>query len=103
MFLDVFCYSGEMQIISENALYSEQSRTIVKAVKAGVYAVLFLPLAVIKLLTRVWEPSCCVGAEVHMPPTGANRILSWLFSLEAPLIARIDFPFGLSVLAILRK
>ena len=89
---------------TRHALEEKCSRagfTILRATYCN--AILFLPLAVIKLLTRVWEPSCCVGAEVQMPPTGANRILSWLFSLEAPLIARIDFPFGLSVLAILRK
>ena len=65
--------------------------------------ILFLPLAAVKLLTRMWEPSCCVGAEVQMPPAAMNRILRWLFSLEAPVIARVNVPFGLSVFAILRK
>lgn len=65
--------------------------------------ILFLPLAAIKFLTRMWEPGCCVGAEVQMPPAAINSILSWLFLREAPLIARMNFPFGLSVLAVLRK
>ena len=65
--------------------------------------ILFLPLAAIKFLTRMWEPSCCVGAEVQMPPWAINNILSWLFLLEAPLIAVANLPFGLSVFAVLRK
>jgi len=65
--------------------------------------ILFLPIAKIKFLTRMWEPKCCVGAEVQMPPRAINTILSWLFSLEAPVIARMNLPFGLSVLTILQK
>lgn len=75
------------------------------SVLRGTYcnAILFFPLAAIKLLTRIWEPAWCVGAEVYMPPKAINKILRWLFSLEAPLIARVNLPFGLSVLVIARK
>jgi len=65
--------------------------------------ILFLPLAAIKFLTRMGEPSCCVGAEVQMPPRAINSILSRLFLLEAPLISRMNLPFGLSALVVLQK
>lgn len=64
---------------------------------------LFFPVAGAKLLSRFIEPAFLAGAEVSMPPRWLNNMLARIFSLEAPLLTRGDFPFGVSLLAIAEK
>ncbi|TSC67989.1 MAG: type 11 methyltransferase [Parcubacteria group bacterium Gr01-1014_72] len=61
---------------------------------------LFVPIAMIKLLTRVYEPKKMVGKEVNTPIPFVNALLYRIFRLEATLLKWVNFPFGISVIAI---
>lgn len=46
------------------------------------------------------------GREIHddaLPPRPVNRLLRTVFESEATLVGRIPFPFGVSLLAVLRR
>jgi hypothetical protein len=39
----------------------------------------------------------------RVPAWPANQLLNWVFSLESPLGVRVPFPWGTSVIAVLRR
>lgn len=43
------------------------------------------------------------SADDAMPPPPVNRLLRAIFEMEAPLIGRVPFPFGVSLAAVLRR
>ena len=43
------------------------------------------------------------SADDAMPPTPVNAILKRVFGLEAGLVGRVPFPFGVSLVAVLRR
>lgn len=43
------------------------------------------------------------AADDSMPPRAVNQLLKTTFQLEAPLVGRLPFPFGVSLLAVLRR
>lgn len=43
------------------------------------------------------------SADDRMPPTPVNALLRSIFALEAPLVGRVPMPFGVSLIAILRR
>lgn len=63
---------------------------------------LLFPLA---LVTRLLHKVLGSGneSELSIPPSPLNNILKSIFSLERPLLRRLSFWFGLSILAIARK
>jgi SAM-dependent methyltransferase len=64
---------------------------------------LFPPIAAIRLLRR-WLPLPEPRSDFEMTKPGVgNTVLSRLFALEAPLLERIDLPFGVSILALARR
>lgn len=64
--------------------------------------ILFLPIAAAKLISRLYEPKALATSEVHLPGL-INELSSYLFGLEARLLPRVNFPFGISILAIARR
>lgn len=62
---------------------------------------LLAPIAAARWLSRLapyqgsWEPS--------IPPRPLNAMLGTVFSLEAPLLERVDLPLGVSLLCVARK
>ncbi len=61
------------------------------------------PLAIMQRLINKILPSKMAG-DLTIPPTGINRILEMIFASEGPLLAGgVMFPFGLSLLAVVRK
>jgi SAM-dependent methyltransferase len=51
-----------------------------------------------RLAMRVFRPP--VRSENELTPPGMNRILTHVFAAEAPLLARVSFPVGVSLLAV---
>ncbi|TSC74225.1 MAG: type 11 methyltransferase [Parcubacteria group bacterium Gr01-1014_33] len=64
---------------------------------------LFVPIAILKIWARSSEPKVLDGAEVSMPPTPINTLLTLIFSLEALWMQWFHFPFGISLVAIAEK
>lgn len=64
---------------------------------------LFFPIAAAKLVSRVREPNFLLGAEVDLPPPWLNRLLGAVFAVESHLVPVLNLPFGISLLAIVRK
>jgi SAM-dependent methyltransferase len=63
--------------------------------------VLFLPILAARLAMRVIRLP--VATENNLTTPALNRLLGAVFSAEAPLLARADLPFGVSLLALARR
>ena len=66
---------------------------------------LFLPIAAVRLLRpyRPGEGELRSDFTLTDPDSVANRVLARIFAAEAPLVARRDLPFGVSLLAVAEK
>lgn len=66
---------------------------------------LFPPIAAIRLVRRMRPARGPVESDFGMPGGEGrlNRVLGWLFGLEANWLRRADLPFGVSLLAVARK
>jgi len=63
-------------------------------------SLLFPPIAAVRLvakLTRTDDP------DEAMPPAPVNKVLDTVFGLERGLIGRVPLPFGVSLVAVLRR
>jgi SAM-dependent methyltransferase len=75
------------------------------------YFMFFLSPLLLLSRQRVPDPSHLTPAQIHeqlrhssrIPPAPLNEALSLAFSLETPLGAWVPFPWGTSVLAVLRR
>jgi SAM-dependent methyltransferase len=69
------------------------------------HANMFLfPLAAAKRLgERVWPPRDASASDLRPLPPVLDTACRWLLSAEAPLVQRIDLPYGLSLMALARK
>ncbi len=68
------------------------------------YANSFLfPLAVLKRLGEKIFPSKDVSSDLALDVGIFNNVLKFILSCEAPLVANISLPYGLSVIAVGRK
>jgi SAM-dependent methyltransferase len=63
-------------------------------------SLLFPPIAAARLAGRLLGRE---SADDAMPPALVNRLLRAIFGLEAALIGRVPFPFGVSLAAVLRR
>lgn len=63
---------------------------------------LFGPIAVVRLLSRMFSLKSR-ESDFDLSSSFLNKILYGIFNLEAKLLRVINFPFGVSILAILRK
>ncbi len=63
-------------------------------------SLLFPPIAAVRLLGKVTGRE---SADDAQPPKGANAVLRTIFGLERGLIGRVPMPFGVSLVAILRR
>lgn len=61
---------------------------------------LFPPIAAVRLLGKVLGRE---DADDAMPSRGVNRLLQGLFGLERHLVGRVTLPFGVSLVAVLRR
>lgn len=65
-------------------------------------ALLFPPAAVVRLSNR-WLPRRVAPHGLEVPPAPINRVLKGVLSSEAMLLGRVPLPFGLSLVAVVRK
>jgi SAM-dependent methyltransferase len=61
---------------------------------------LFPPIAAARLLGKVTRKG---SAHDKLPPARVNRLLDKVFGLEAALLARLPMPFGVSLVAVVRR
>lgn len=70
-------------------------------------ALLFPPIAAIRMLRRLerrLRPRTPVQSDFRYPAPGpVNFALGHVFGAEAPILRRIDIPFGVSILALARR
>jgi SAM-dependent methyltransferase len=70
-------------------------------------AFLFPPIAAIRLLRRLehrLRPRTTQKSDFRYPaPRPLNFLLALIFGAEAPIVRRVDIPFGVSILALARK
>jgi len=64
---------------------------------------LFLPVALSKLANRFFFPHTQSHFGATPPPTWINRVLETIFSLEKLLLPFVNFPFGVSVIAVVKR
>jgi SAM-dependent methyltransferase len=64
---------------------------------------LFPPIAAVRLGRRLLRRPGTAQSDFELGPAALNRALGALFGAEAPLVARRDLPFGVSLLALARK
>jgi 2-polyprenyl-3-methyl-5-hydroxy-6-metoxy-1,4-benzoquinol methylase len=65
-------------------------------------SILFLPAAAVRLASKLFTPRKQPG-DLKVPPTFANTILTRLMGSEANVLGRLPLPFGLSLVAVVRK
>jgi len=67
-------------------------------------ALMFAPIAAIRMLRRLehrLRPRITAQSDFRYPaPRPLNYVLGWIFGAEAPIVRRIDIPFGVSILAL---
>ena len=64
---------------------------------------LFLPVALSKLVNRSFFPQTQSHFGATPPPQWINRALETIFSFEKRLLPFVNFPFGVSVIAVVRR
>jgi SAM-dependent methyltransferase len=65
---------------------------------------LFPPAAAVRLASKVWRHSAEAAAgDLHVPASPMNRLLNYTMSSERSLLGRVPLPFGLSLVAVVRK
>ena len=67
----------------------------------GYFNSLLFPLALLERLASKLGVGSPDSAAV--PPAPVNRLLAWIFSLEAKLLGWLKFPIGLSLYAVVRR
>jgi hypothetical protein len=85
------------------ALFTAQGFEIARA--TYLFAALFLPMAVWKLLNpaRKDEPLEEAVSDVRLPHSLVNGVLSAISALEIPLHPHLRLPFGTSALVLVQK
>jgi SAM-dependent methyltransferase len=70
-------------------------------------AFLFPPIATVRLVRRLQrrlQPATAAKSDFRFPaPRPLNFLLAALFGAEAPIVRRVNIPFGVSILALARK
>jgi hypothetical protein len=61
---------------------------------------LYPPIAAVRLLGKLTGKE---SSDDAMPGPGVNRLLDTVFGLEKDLIGRVPMPFGVSLVAVLRR
>jgi SAM-dependent methyltransferase len=65
---------------------------------------LFPPIAAIRVLRRPFRRSAELRSDFQMTKSPAlNELLGRVFSFEAPIVERVDLPFGVSILGLASK
>ena len=62
---------------------------------------LFPMVVIVRMLNKAWNRDGT--SDIDMPPAWINRILTFVFSLERPLLKMTRLPFGVSIIATVRK
>ncbi|MCI0331650.1 MAG: class I SAM-dependent methyltransferase [Planctomycetes bacterium] len=65
-------------------------------------ALLFAPAAVVRLASKLSSPREAAG-DLRIPPRPLNGLLAHVMRSEANLLGRMPMPFGLSLVAVVRK
>jgi len=63
-------------------------------------SLLFPPIAAVRLLGKLTHKD---DSDDAMPPAPVNKLLDAIFGLERALIGRVPLPFGVSLVAVLRR
>lgn len=63
-------------------------------------SLLFPPIAAVRLLGKLTGKD---DSDDALPPAPVNRILDGIFGLERGLVGRVPMPFGVSLVAVLRR
>jgi SAM-dependent methyltransferase len=66
-------------------------------------ALLFPIIAARRLTQRVWHTHQTVHSDLTPLPRAVNALLSALYQLEMQVVARVDVPWGISLVALARK
>ncbi len=70
-------------------------------------AFMFPPIAAVRMLRRLehrLRPRTTAQSDFRYPaPRPVNFVLGWIFGVEAPIVRRVDIPFGVSILAVAQK
>ena len=77
---------------------AESGFTVVKC--SYLNALLFPLAAAVRLLERGRLGASRPGSSLRRPRPAMNRVLEWVYGLEARLLPHADLPFGLSVLVV---
>ena len=77
---------------------AESGFTVVKC--SYLNALLFPLAAAVRLLERGRLGASRPGSSLRRPRPAMNRVLEWVYGLEARFLAHADLPFGLSVLVV---
>ncbi len=86
---------------SKDELRRKVSAAGLEPTKLSYFNTFLFPLAAAaRLKDRMLGASSAGGTRVPIAPL--NRLLGWLFGAERFLLGRVDFPFGVSLLVILR-
>jgi SAM-dependent methyltransferase len=65
---------------------------------------LLFPVALVRrMISKLLRPSDRTESDVRPVPGPLNRVLTGVLAVEAPVLERVNLPFGLSIIAIARK
>lgn len=64
---------------------------------------ILFPLALLKRMGGQIFPAADSSPDLFLPPHWLNQVLSAFLKMEAPLVARSQLPFGLSIFALAQK
>ncbi len=65
--------------------------------------ILFVPIIIFRFWDKLWPGDDVPISHLNRVNSGVNRLLFQVFKAEAPLLRRIRFPFGSSLLCVAKK
>jgi SAM-dependent methyltransferase len=105
-----FLWSNHDEALHHRRRYSRATlRQLIRAMDFEVVrftsaiTVLFPPIVLFRLLQRLLKPQGAPQTHLIPLPPAINRFLIGLLRLEARWLRRLDLPFGVSLLALLKK
>ncbi len=66
-------------------------------------SLLFVPIAAVRLLFRWFHIDTQRHSDYEIGPAWVNSLLYWIFNCEAYLLRLMSFPFGVSIVVVLKK
>lgn len=105
-----FLWSGEDYVSKHFRRYTRRQLRLIfnkagfQVIKLSYFnSLLFIPLAITRLIKRIFFPKTMYMSDLEEMNPSINKFLSNIFALEKWFLRYVSFPFGASIIAVVKK